>query len=726
MTAIEPNHPRPEHGLHYDTPAMVWDEALPLGNGILGALVWGDGHPLKITLDRTDLWDLREIPEYHSPEFSFAQMRKWHEEGRHDDLERVYEQPYHRPAPTKLPGGRIEMDLPDEAKFESADLDIATGVATVRFSGGIEVRVTIFGEASEPVGMISVRGGRPKEVRLVSPFGGHSGIPEETVRALGYPAPEETSGDNWRLYLQRTTDGSSFGAAVRWRESSGQWFAAWSIISSRERGEPLASAKLHVLDALRAGTGAWPTGDWWRLFWSKSSVTLPNKLLERQWYLEMYKLGAGSRRGCPPITLQGPWTADGSLPPWKGDYHHDMNTQLTYSAHFAANHLEEGLSFIDWLWNTRGNCEEYTKRFYGLPGMNVPMTADLLNRQIGGWRQYAFSSTTAAWLAHQFYLQWLYSRDRKFLKDRAYPYLKEAATFIEAMTGAKGPDGKRTLPLSSSPEIHGNDPSAWFNAITNYDLALCRWLLSASAELADELKLKSEAAHWRQVLSEFPNFAYGDDGRLLVAKDYPMPESHRHFSHLLASFPLETIRWDDGPDAQRTMKATLAELEKLGTDWWCGYSFSWIANVYALAHDGEKAERNLEIFAKAFCLRNSFHCNGDQSGKGYSKFTYRPFTLEGNLVAATAIENMLLQSRGGRIHIFPAIPKSWEDVSFTTLRAEGAFLVSARRANGKTEQVEITSEAGGRCVLVSPWTGNDIPLKLRKGEHVTLTQDPKE
>ena len=105
-------------------------------------------------------------------------------------------------------------------------------------------------------------------------------------------------------------------------------------------------------------------------------------------------------------------------------------------------------------------------------------------------------------------------------------------------------------------------------------------------------------------------------GRLLVAKNYPMPISHRHFSHLLAIFPLETIRWDDGERARRTIRATLAGLEKLGTDWWRGYSFSWIANVSALARDGEKAEKNPEIFANAFCLRDSFHCNGDQSGKG--------------------------------------------------------------------------------------------------------------
>lgn len=735
MIAIEPNRPRPEHGLHYDTPAMVWDEALPLGNGILGGLVWGDGHPLKITLDRTDLWDLREIPEYNAPDFSFAQMRRMHQEGRHEDLVRLFEKPYSRPGPTKLPGGRIEIDMPDGAEFESAELDIANAIATVRFrerggaqtsSGSRAIEVRITAHAKFPVGLISVRGGHPKDVRLISPFGANSGISADTISALGYPAPAETSSGNLRTYVQETEGGASFAAAIGWSGRTGEWDGAWSIACTSEHRDPLRVARLMVTNALRAGFATDTSRKWWDGFWARSSVMLPNKLLERQWYLEMYKLGAASRRGCPPITLQGPWTADGELPPWKGDYHHDMNTQLTYSAHFAANHLDEGLSFVDWLWNTRGNCADYTKRFYGLPGMNVPMTADLSNSQMGGWRQYAFSSTTAAWLAHQFYQHWQYSRDRRFLRDRAYPYLREAAIFIEAMTAQRDSDGKRTLPLSSSPEINDNGPEAWFDSITNYDLALCRWLLSASAEMASELKKREDAARWRRALSEMPEFAYGDDGGLLVAKAYPMHSSHRHFSHLLAIFPLQTIRWDDGDRARRTIRATLAELERLGTAWWCGYSFSWIAAVYALARDGEKAEANLEIFAKAFCLRNSFHCNGDQSGKGYSKMTYRPFTLEGNLVAATAIQNMLLQSGGGRIRVFPAVPDNWKDVSFTTLRAEGAFLVSARRVHGQTEQVEIMSETGGLCTLVSPWTGRDVNIGMRKGERVTLTQDHEE
>ena len=293
--------------------------------------------------------------------------------------------------------------------------------------------------------------------------------------------------------------------------------------------------------------------------------------------------------------------------------------------------------------------------------------------------------------------------DANFMRDRSYPWLREASIFFEAVT-EKGPDGKRTLPLSSSPEINDNRLNAWFATITNYDLSLIRWTFKTTAELADELGEADDASHWRAVLAEMPEFAIdAQSKKMLVAKDYPLGASHRHFSHLMAIHPLGMIRWENGPQDQAIIKASLADLDEKGTSRWTGYSFSWLANLAARARDGEKAERALELFSTAFCLRSSFHCNGDQSGKGYSNFRYRPFTLEGNFAAAAGLQEMLLQSYSGTIRIFPAIPPAWKDVSFRTLRAEGAFLITAERAGGLTERVEITSEKGGLCRIENPF-----------------------
>ena len=712
------------YGLRFETPVTVWDEALPLGNGMLGALVWGNGAPVKISLDRADLWDLRPVPEFHSKEYSFAQMKRWHEEGRTADLIRLYEAPYNRPAPTKIPAGRIELTIPGSPKFLETSLSLESAEASMKFKGDAELRA--FVHAAEPIGMIRFAGGRDPEVKLVAPpFSGKvahaaaGGIEAGDLTQLGYPPPAERSGQNWRAYTQKGAEGLRFTVYAAWRKSEGLWQLTWTIASSFEGGDPFERARGRVDAALGEGYAgrAEMHRQWWKRYWSRSAIHVPNRTIDRQWHLEQYKFGAAARLGAPPISLQSVWTADnGGLPPWKGDFHHDLNTQLSYWPCYGANHLEEGLGYLEWLWKTRAVGREWTERFFKLPGLNMPMTTDLNGNQIGGWRQYTHSATTAAWLAHHFYLHWKHSGDRQFLRERAYPYLREASVFLEAFTAKRDAAGKRTFPLSASPEINDNRPEAWFAKPTNYDVALTRWLFGATADLATELSESGDARRWRKAEAELPALSLGAKGELLVAPGYPLKESHRHFSHLMAIHPLGLIDASDGPEARRTVDASLAELDRLGSGEWCGYSFAWLACLAARAGNGAKAEKALEIFSTAFTLRNSFHCNGDQSGKGYSKMKYRPFTLEGNFAAAQGVQEMLLQNRHGRITVFPAVPAGWKDVSFRSLRTEGGFLVSADRRGGKVVHIQVIGERGGRCHFVSPTGGKDIVVDLHPGQ----------
>lgn len=735
------DYPTPAHDLLYTEPALTWDEGFPLGNAVLGALVWGGGAPLKISLDRTDLWDLRPVPEYNSENYSYAVMRQWEKEGRYDELKALYDEPYQRPAPTKIPAGRIEISFADGKQFREGRLQVKNGMAETYFSGDTVVRVWI--HASEPVGVIEIEGGGDVVLTLRPPdFAGtrddtaSKGFVMGALSQLGYPPPKTAAGSECSSFCQEGWDGFSFGAYLCRRTTGKGLVAVWSIASTFEGEDPLrraterAQAALEQVEALRTSHSAQ-----WQAYWDKGRVSVPNPAIERQWYLDMYKFGAAARRGAPPITLQGPWTADdGKLPPWKGDYHHDLNTQLSYWPCYSGNRLEEGLGFLDWLWENRKNAEDWTRRFFNMPGLNVPMTSDLHLKQIGGWRQYTHSSTTAAWLAHHFYLHWQYSRDRKFLEERAYPWLEAAATFLEAVTSERDPNGLRTLPLSSSPEINDNRPEAWFPTMTNYDNALIRWTFEKTSELAGELGKSGEAERWRTVLGEMPPLALAPSGALLVAAGHPLEASHRHFSHAMAIHPLGLVDRGMEPEAARTVLATLEDLKRLGTDWWTGYSFSWLASLAARAGDGAAAEKALHMFAEAFVLRNSFHCNGDQSGKGYSKFTYRPFTLEGNFAFAAGLNEMLLQSHTGVIRVFPAVPAGWEDVAFSTLRAAGAFLVSASREGGRVAGVTIDSETGAVPVVECPWTGITGALDseemsaamhiAREGSRWVLTERP--
>jgi len=388
---------------------------------------------------------------------------------------------------------------------------------------------------------------------------------------------------------------------------------------------------------------------------------------------------------------------------------------------------------MDWLTEYKPTFKKYTKEFYGTNGLNVPGVTTLTGEPMGGWIQYSFGPTVGAWLGQHFYLHWRYSMDRDFLKNEAYPWIRDVAVHFGELS-VIGEDGKRKLPLSSSPEIHNNSREAWFDEMTNFDLSLVRWTYAHAAELALELGLEEEASKWSSTLKEWPEYAVDDTGLMLSPKE-PLNQSHRHFSHLMAIHPLGLIDFSHGEQEKAIIEKTIANLDATGSSQWTGYSFSWLGNLKARAFDGEGAAKALKDFATSFVLPNSFHVNGDQSGTGKSNFTYRPFTLEGNFAFAAGLQEMLIQSHTGTVHIFPAIPKDWKTVGFSRLRTEGAFLISARMEAGKVKWVRIFSEKGGEVRLKNPfkdkkilidpdteyeWEGDVLLLKTTPGQEIWL------
>jgi alpha-L-fucosidase 2 len=145
-----------KHDLIFNEPVKRWDEALPLGNGMMGILVWGDGHPLKLSLDRADLWDTRAVEEWKSPDYNYETMRKWVREGRINDLHELYELPYRvNPGPTKIPAGRIQLNFGEGVHVRSSRLSLKQAIANVEMNDGTQVQ--IFQHATEPIGVIKIK-----------------------------------------------------------------------------------------------------------------------------------------------------------------------------------------------------------------------------------------------------------------------------------------------------------------------------------------------------------------------------------------------------------------------------------------------------------------------------------------------------------------------------------------------------------------------------------------
>ncbi|CAN0568658.1 unnamed protein product, partial [Laminaria digitata] len=264
------------------------------------------------------------------------------------------------------------------------------------------------------------------------------------------------------------------------------------------------------------------------------------------------------------------WTADnGKLPPWKGDFHHDLNTQLSYWPAYSANHLTEETGFINWMWKYRDTFKKYTSEYYETEGLNVPGVSTLAGEPMGGWIQYSFGPTVSAWLGHHFYLHWRYSMDEEFLKEKAYPWIKDVAIFLDA-TSQKDEKGWRKLPISSSPEIHNNSREAWFGETTNFDLALIRWTYQKAAELADELGNQAEADKWRKILSEWPYLAIDETG-LMIGPNTLYAESHRHFSHQIGYHPLGLVDVSNGEKDIESIRKTINTIDTKGSSQFVGY-----------------------------------------------------------------------------------------------------------------------------------------------------------
>jgi alpha-L-fucosidase 2 len=730
--------PGRHQNLSFEELATTWDEGIPLGNGMLGALIWEKEGKLRFSLDRADLWDLRPTANLDHKNWTFKWVIDRWKNNQYQEVQQMFDLPYDRdPGPSKIPAGALEFNI--SAKVKRVELILSKGLCEVEWANGMKMET--FVHATKQEGWFKFSGIKenilpaivPPPYHLSAQSGEDNPVTGQDLRRLGYPAGDLTVEKEFISYTQEGWNGFTYRIKVQWKSEGDVLIGHWNI-QVLNKNEPasvaLTEEKISTpkyLDILKTHK------NWWLDYWKQCSIDIPDSILLKQWYLEQYKFGAANGNGAPPISLQAVWTADnGKLPPWKGDFHNDLNTQLSYWPAYSANKLGQSMGFIDWLEKNKPVFESYTKQYFQTNGVNVPGVSTFAGSPMGGWIQYSFGPTVSAWIAHHYYLQWRYSMDRTFLSEKAYPWLEKVAIYLMEVS-LLDEKGIRKLPLSSSPEIFNNSRQAWFSTMTNFDLGLVKWLFSKTSELAIELNKPEDAVKWKQIEGEWGELDVDDSSGLTFAKDFPYDASHRHFSHLVAFHPLGLVDVSKGEKDKQIIRNTINTLDKYGSSQYCGYSFSWLGNVKARNFDGIGAAKALRIFAEHFCLKNSFHANGDQSKLGYSTFTYRPFTLEGNFAFAAGVQEMLLQSHAGFIHLFPAIPPSWKTVSFHKMRTEGAFLVSANLSGGKVEKVQIEATVSGVLKIKNPFElnsfkssisfikeGEMLVFNLSKGDILTL------
>ena len=316
---------------------------------------------------------------------------------------------------------------------------------------------------------------------------------------------------------------------------------------------------------------------------------------------------------------------------------------------------------------------------------------------------------------------YFYTGKEDYLREKIYPYMTEVGEFLLNILHKE--NGFYKLELSTSPEIHDNRMSAWLTPNSNYDLALMKAFCVNMIKTSNALGKTDAAEKWTKILSDFEPLAVNENNVLMLSTDESPYESHRHHSHCMSIYPLRMMEYDTD-EHKKIIDSTIANLEHFGIKNWVGYSLGWMAQLYAVQGNGDKAFGMLDSFFRYFCTDNGFHSNGDYRFKTNCSQRCRLFTLEANFLAMDAIQEMLLYSENNKIKLLPAIPAAWKDAAFENLRAYGGLLVSVKLCNGKITYLKFTAEKDIHFTLEEPKYEYDFALskeiELKQGETVCM------
>ena len=403
-----------------------------------------------------------------------------------------------------------------------------------------------------------------------------------------------------------------------------------------------------------------------------------------------YLMISCSRPGSLPANLQGLWNQDNN-PPWRSDYHSDVNIQMNYWFVDAANLSECFTPLSEWLWSVVPVKREATQKKFGVRGW-----AHRSENGIFGGASYLWVPGDAAWVMQNIWDHYAFTGDKEYLETRAYPLLKNLCEYWEDSL-IEWPDGKLVSPKSVSPE-HG--PEAEGNS---YEQQLVYDLFTNYIEASNVLG-KDEAFRKKieSMRSRLLGPQIGKWGQLQEwAKDIDDPNNkHRHLSHLLAVHPCRQISPVTTPKLAEAARVSLNARGDGGTGW----SKAWKISMWARLHDGNRAYKLLKEQIHGNFYRNllSFH---------------PPFQIDANFGYAAGVCEMLVQSQTGTIELLPALPDRWQTGSVTGLKARGGFVVDLSWENGKLLSAKIHSQKGAPCKV--HYAGKHHELKIAKGE----TQD---
>ena len=763
-----------EYKLWYNAPATVWEEALPIGNGRIGAMVYGNPLQEVYQLNEESIWS-GYPQDWNNPKAANAlpQVREAVDRGDYAKASELWKANAQGPYTARyLPMANLMLDqlTRGEARNLYRELNISNALSTVTYEAdGVKYRRTSFISYPDQVMVIKIAADRPQAVslhiRLNSLLRYTVQTKGEKTLILNGKAPAYVANRDYDPHQVVYDDkrGTQFKVHVELLPEGGHCEANDSALTVRNANEvvlllsavtdfgnkkmTLKKCKRPYQELLQRHTDdhqqlfnrlqlslgtenlqkeALPTNERLKSF---EQDPTDNGLTELYYQYGRYLLIASSRPGGLPANLQGIWNRH-VQPPWGSNYTTNINTEMNYWPAEITNLPECFLPLSDFIGRLAVNGAQTAKVNYGINrGWLAHHNSDVWAQTAptGGYDsdpkgapRWSCWPMAGVWLCQHLWEHYAFGGDKKYLSKTAYPLMKGAAEFLLQWLQKDPETGYWITNPSTSPENRfryidkeGKKQNGEISRSSGMDLGLAWDLLTNCIEASTVLDTdKAFRQQCMDVRANLQPFRIGSKGQLLEwDKEFEETDpNHRHVSHLFALHPGRQIIPEQQPELAAACQRTLEIRGDGGTGW----AMAWKINFWARLRDGNHA---FGILKNGLRYVDATQVSVRGGGTYANLFdAHPPFQIDGNFGGTAGITEMLLQSHAGYIHLLPALPDNWQSGSIKGVRARGGFTIDMEWKESRITRLSVTSHSGGTCRIREATSPHEEVIETEKGK----------